>query len=112
ERRTLELAMTGRVFSAAEAFELTLVHELTEDPVTRAREIAQGLAAASPTAMHSGLSFVQQSRGLDWEKDGGVAPIVREGGFTRDDFLEGLQAYLEKRPARWPSLPPPPPEVE
>jgi enoyl-CoA hydratase/carnithine racemase len=104
ERRTIELALTGRVFPAAEARELGLIHEIASDPVARAQEIATAIAEASPTAIQSGLSFVHQSRGLASEKAGDLARIVREDVFGTEDFNEGIRAFLEKRRPMWPSL--------
>jgi enoyl-CoA hydratase/carnithine racemase len=104
ERRTLELALTGRVFPASEALEMGLIHQIAEDAPARAREIAVGLTEASPTAIQSGLSFVHQMRGLPADRAGELARIVREDVFTSDDFAEGLRAFLEKRRPKWPSL--------
>jgi enoyl-CoA hydratase/carnithine racemase len=104
ERRTLELALTGRIFPAAEAREMGLVQEIAADPSARAAEVAQGLAEASPTAIRAGLGFVRQVRGMSWEKAGEVARLVREDVFASADFAEGIRAFLEKRRPRWPSL--------
>ena len=104
ERRAVELALTGRIVPAAEALQLGLVHEIAADVRTRAGEIARALSEASPTAIQSGLSFIQQVRGMDWEKTGEVARLVREDVFSSDDFVEGVRAFLEKRPPQWPSL--------
>ncbi len=104
ERRTTELALTGRIFGAAEARELGLVHEVSEHLEKRALEVAHGLAESSPTAIRSGLRFVREARGLDWTAAGAVARRVRDEVFASEDFHEGLQAFREKRAARWPSL--------
>ena len=104
ERRTVELSLTGRIFPAPEARELGLVHEIAADPPARAREIALALSEASPTAIQNGLSFVQQVRGMSWDKAGEVARLVREDVFASDDFAEGIRAFLEKRSPQWPSL--------
>jgi len=104
ERRTIELALTGRVFPASEARELGLIHQIASDAPKRAHEIALSLSEASPTAIQSGLSFVQQVRGLPWDRAGEVARMVREDVFDSDDFAEGVRAFLEKRAPRWPSL--------
>jgi enoyl-CoA hydratase/carnithine racemase len=104
ERRTVELALTGRTFPAAEARELGLVHQIDPEAQSRARQIALDLAEASPTAIQSGLLFTQQVRGLSWEKAGDVARMVRDEVLGSDDFAEGVRAFLEKRPPRWPSL--------
>ena len=106
ERRAVELALTGRVFGAAEAKEMGLIHEVTAHLEGRATELAVGLAASSPTAMHSGLTFVQEVRGKDWKTAGEIARRIRDEVFESEDFREGLQAFLEKREARWPSISP------
>lgn len=106
ERRTVELALTGRTFGAAEAKEMGLIHEVTPHLEGRATELAQGLAQSSPTALRSGLGFVQEVRGQDWQTAGVIARRVRDQVFESEDFREGLQAFWEKRTARWPSLHP------
>jgi enoyl-CoA hydratase/carnithine racemase len=104
ERRTVELALTGRVFDADEAREYGLIHHVAGDPVGRAREIAAGLADASPTAIRMGLAYTRKARELDWQKAGELAQAVREEVFGSADFREGVGAFLEKRTPRWPSL--------
>jgi enoyl-CoA hydratase/carnithine racemase len=105
ERRTLELALTGRIFDAAEARELSMVHEIAPDPLARAQEIAKSIAAFSPTAIQNGMAFVQQARGLPLQQAGEVAQQFRNQIFMSPDFKEGIRAFREKRPPRWPSIP-------
>lgn len=104
ERRSIELALTGRVFEAFEAKQMGLVHEVTPGLDERATEVATALANASPTAVASGLTFVQQVRGRDWKTAGEIARRIRNEVFESEDFREGLQAFLDKREAKWPSL--------
>ncbi len=104
ERRTVELALTGRIFTASEAREIGLVHEVTEHAENRALEVARALAESSPTAIRSGLTFVQEVRGRDWKTAGEIARRIRDEVFESKDFEEGLQAFREKRAPRWPSL--------
>jgi enoyl-CoA hydratase/carnithine racemase len=104
ERRSLELALTGRIFGAPEASELSLVHEVAPDPESRAMQVAQSIAGYSPTAIHNGMSFVEEVRGMGWEDAGRVARRIRDWVFTTEDFREGVRAFQEKRPPRWPSL--------
>lgn len=104
ERRSVELALTGRIFGAQEAHTMGLVHEVAPDPLARAMEIAETVANYSPSAIHNGLNFVEEVRGLGWEQAGTVARRVRDWVFATPDFQEGLHAFLEKRPPRWPSL--------
>jgi enoyl-CoA hydratase/carnithine racemase len=104
ERRTVELALTGRIFGAVEAKEYGLVHEIAAEPERRAAEIAGVIAAYSPTSILSGLTFVQEARGEDWRSSGEIARRIRQEVFESADFLEGLCAFREKRPPNWPSL--------
>ena len=104
ERRTVELALTGRIFNAPEAKEMGLIHEVTPHLEGRATEVATALARSSPTAMRTGLNFVDLTRGRDWESGGAIARRMRDEVFASEDFQEGLRAFLEKRAARWPSL--------
>ena len=104
ERRSVEMALTGRIFGAQEAREIGLIHEIAPDLQKRAAEVAAGLAESSPTAIRSGLSFVQEVRGRDWKTAGEIARRIRDEIFETDDFEEGLEAFREKRLPRWPSL--------
>jgi len=103
ERRAVELALTGRIFDAAEAREMGLVREIAADLPRRAMEVAQVLAESSPTAVRCGLSFVQEVRGKDWAMAGTIARRVRDEIFKSGDFHEGVRAFREKRKPNWPS---------
>jgi enoyl-CoA hydratase/carnithine racemase len=104
ERRVLALALTGRIFGAAEAMEMGFVQEVAANPQTRAFEIAQALSEFSPATIRSGLRFTREVRGLDWETAGGIARRMRDEVFASSDFQEGLRAFGEKRTPLWPSL--------
>jgi enoyl-CoA hydratase/carnithine racemase len=104
ERRAVELALTGRIFDAAEAKQMGLVQEIVEDLPRRVAEVAGQVAEASPSAVRSGLNFVQEARGKDWEMAGLIARRVREEIFQTGDFQEGVRAFREKRKPKWPSL--------
>jgi enoyl-CoA hydratase/carnithine racemase len=104
ERRTVELSLTGREFTAAEALNYGLVTELSDDPLKRATEIAVQIATFSPIAIAAGLDYVHQVRGRDWEHGGRVGKLTRDRLLSNDDFKEGARAFLEKRRPSWPSL--------
>lgn len=104
ERRTLELSLTGREFSAAEALDYGLVTEISADPLKRATDLAVQLAGFSPMAISAGLDYVQQTRGRDWDHSGRVGRVIRDRLLSNADFKEGARAFLEKRRPSWPSL--------
>jgi enoyl-CoA hydratase/carnithine racemase len=106
ERRATELALTGRIFGAGEAREYGLAHFVVEPAglMERARQIAHAAAEASPTAVSAGLTFLRDARGKGWEEAGALARQMRIEVFRGADFEEGIRAFQEKRPPRWPSL--------
>lgn len=104
-RRATELALTGRIFGAKEAREYGLVHHVVEPAglTARALEIAGVIAEASPTAIQAGLAFVRDARAKSWDDAGDLARQMRNEVFRSADFQEGIRAFQEKRPPRWPS---------
>jgi len=102
-RRACELALTGRVFSAADALAWGLVQELVPpyELEDRALQMADGLASLSPAAVSSGLAFAAEAaagetslRPAEWFRKATGTP----------DFFEALAAAREQRKPRWPSL--------
>jgi len=101
-----EWAYSGRVFSAQEAYDKRLVSELLEpeDLLSRAREIAAGIADNS-----SAIS-VALCRQLMWKMLGADHPMEAHILETRalnwiygeKDVLEGVASFLEKRPPKFP----------
>ncbi|WP_433239961.1 crotonase/enoyl-CoA hydratase family protein [Streptosporangium sp. CA-135522] len=104
--QAMEWAATGRVFSAAEAFEGRLVSkvhtpgELLPAAYALAREIAGNTSAVSVAAirrlMWSGLSATSP-----WEAHRADSLLMNALG-AAPDAAEGVTAFLEKRPAKFP----------
>lgn len=106
ERRALMLALTGRLFGTAEAYQWGLVHEVVA-PIElddRATAIAHQMAESSAVAIKLGLKNTRESRDLPLEDSIRLALQLRAEAFESADFREGLSAFQEKRKPEWPSL--------
>jgi len=102
-KRALEMAMTGRLYSAAEAERFGLVNRVV--PEGKALEEAQGLART--IAQHSGPTlaigkrafYAQIEKPLD--EAYAVASLAMVDNLAEADSVEGLGAFLEKRKPAW-----------
>ncbi len=105
ERRALELSLTGRIFGTEEALSWGLAHHVVAalELDGRAGEIASALASSCTRTIRSGLAFVHETRGLNWKQAGELAARYRAEVFRSAEFEEGVSAFREKRPPRWPS---------
>jgi methylglutaconyl-CoA hydratase len=103
EKIARELLLTGKIFDAAEAHRLGLVSEIvTADKLmTAARELAQTLAALSPTSLTMTKRLLLSWNEKEIQRDLEIA--IRESAVIRRtaDFREGLSAFLEKRAPKW-----------
>lgn len=103
EKQARDLLLTGRIITADEAFRLGLVNEVVapEQLTSRAREIADGLAANCPASLAATkrlLKFYSHA-----ELDHYIAAAVDENARIRTthDFREGVSSFLEKRKPNW-----------
>lgn len=101
--RALELMMTGDMFDAAEAHRLGLVNRVTapEDLMDCVGKLAGRMAAKGGVALASIKTCVNE--GLDQGMDEALSLEAREFGAvsSTEDKAEGIEAFLEKRPARF-----------
>ena len=103
----MELAMTGRRFSAAEAKELGLVnhvYETREALLDAAMDLARQIAAKSPLAI-TGIK-----RSLTYARDHSVSEGLEQianwnsGMLRAEDLMEAMQARMAKRDAEFRDL--------
>jgi enoyl-CoA hydratase/carnithine racemase len=103
ERRATALALTGRIFSANEALQWGLLHEIAPafELQDRAIATAEHLANSAPQVIRLGLSFVRQMRDADSSESTRLAHAFRQEAFDGADFSEGTAAFREKRKPVW-----------
>src|SRR5438876_725848 len=97
------LILTGRIFTADEAYRMGLINEIMppEKLIDRARELAARLMENSPTSLR--LTKRLLSDHARAELDAQIETAVRESAAIRAtaDFREGISSFLEKRKPRW-----------
>lgn len=102
ERHTLEMALTGKRLSAADAADIGLVTEVVTDDVrTHAREVADTIAGWSPLATSLGLQVFHETADMPAEKAIDTLNAYRILFYTSHDLNEGARAFLEDREPEW-----------
>ena len=103
DKRTRDLALSGRLIDAAEARAMGLVNEVVppEGLMAAAHRIAATLIASSPTSLESTKRLLLQMSEAELDRD--ISYAIEENSAIRStpDFTEGLTAFLEKRPPKW-----------
>jgi len=103
----VDLLLSGRTFLADEAAELGLVKEvvdgeqLMERAVAYAEEMAANCAPSSLAVMKRQL---YADAGLPIVETSDRAEKLMHESMTRPDFIEGITAFFEKRPPKFPPL--------
>lgn len=97
--RALEICLTGRRFSAEEAFQWGLVNELTEpeELLPRAHTILHELIHFSPIALRGIMTAIEQGHALPLELGQELEATQFALCCTSADKNEGVSAFLEKR---------------
>src|SRR5262245_16514134 len=99
--RALDICLTGRRFSAEEAFRWCLVSELTppENLLTQAIALLKGLAQSSPIALQSIITVIHQGYDLPLAEAFELEATHFGLCCTTADKQEGVKAFLEERSA-------------
>lgn len=100
---SMELALTGKSWTAERFHELGLVNRVT-DPggaLDAALELAEEVAAAGPVAVTASKAIIRQSQAWSdtdsWDRQSGYVTRVLES----QDYREGVAAFGEKRAPVW-----------
>lgn len=103
EKKTMELALTGKLITANEAKECGLVSEVVEHDqlMNRVIEIANEIASFSPLALKLGKKAFYDIRDMPIEDALQYMASLRVTTFLSEDLQEGASAFVEKRKPEW-----------
>ena len=103
DKRTRDLALSGRLIDAAEARAMGLVNDVVpnEDLMPAARRLAATLIASSPTSLETTKRLLLEMSEAELDRE--ISMAIQENSEIRStpDFSEGLSAFLEKRTPKW-----------
>ena len=99
--RAMALAMTGDKLPAAQAKEWGMIWEVAEDCVAASMEMATRLAAMPTQALVATRSLLREAgtRSLNQQLD--VERDTQSAMGRTHDYIEGVSAFLQKRPAQF-----------
>ena len=97
------LILTADTINAAEALRIGLVEKVTEpeDLMPVCEEIAGKIASKAPIAVGMAKTCINKGYHLDMFSGCALEAEAFGGCFGTKDQKEGMQAFLEKRPAQF-----------
>jgi enoyl-CoA hydratase/carnithine racemase len=103
KKKTLEMLLSGDMIDAKEAERLGLVNKVV--PPEKLEEetlaFAQKLISKSPVAIRMGKNFCYQMIDMPFRQRFVLNGEIMARLSTTEDALEGIRAFIEKRPPIW-----------
>ncbi len=101
--RAKELIFTGDMIDAQEAYRIGLANKVAtaEELLTKARSMATKIASKGPVAVRFAKESVDNGLEMDLDRAGRFEAGLFGLCFATADQKEGMQAFLEKRPAKF-----------
>ncbi|MDX1431448.1 MAG: enoyl-CoA hydratase [Gammaproteobacteria bacterium] len=101
--KAMDMCLSGRTMDAAEAERAGLVSRVVPvaELVDESVELAAGIAAMSRPALYMVKEAVNRAFETPLAEGVRFERRLFHGAFALEDRREGMQAFLEKRPARW-----------
>ncbi len=102
-RRALELALTGRSLSAAEAMDMGLVSAVfpVEHFQREVMKLASEVADRSPLVLRLGLNAFNTAMDMEINKALDFLNTLRVIDLLSEDLKEGAMAFIQKRQPEW-----------
>lgn len=99
----LELIATGDPIDARRAYEVGLLNRVVpcDQVLEAAIALASAIAANAPLAVYEAIQVAKETIVLGDEESSRLAKAALERLRATEDFKEGPQAFLQKRPAVW-----------
>lgn len=94
--RVREMILTARLYGAAEALGMGLVHEVAADVADRARALAVEVGGMAPLTIRATKRQLLALRPPVTEDEAAILMCYQSA-----DFREGMDAFLGKRPPAW-----------
>jgi methylglutaconyl-CoA hydratase len=103
ERTARDLLLTARHIEAEEACRLGLVNEVVEDTelLPRVRELTRQLCANSAQSIRASKALLVRIVSPDLDEALDYACELNARSRSSADCIEGIAAFLEKRPPKW-----------
>ncbi|MFD4836625.1 enoyl-CoA hydratase [Achromobacter sp. NPDC058515] len=102
-KRAFEMLMTARFIDAAQAADWGLINDAVPEAEldARVRGLVDEIVAKSPTAVRYGKRMFYKQRQMALADAYDYAGDVMARNMMEADACEGIDAFLQKRPARW-----------
>jgi methylglutaconyl-CoA hydratase len=103
EKRARDLLLTGRTIEAVEAHRLGLVSQIVQprELMSVAQILAASLLACSPVSLTMTKKLLSDFAVPEIARELELAAAQSAQIRTTQDFIEGLESFLEKRAPRW-----------
>lgn len=95
--RALDLLLTGRQVGAEEALAMGLVNYVSDEPLSKAREVAEQMMRNAPISLALIKEAVRRGAHLSVEEGMEIEADLFGMAVATSDFAEGTRAFLDKR---------------